>query len=182
MKKAVLLILSLLLLLTSCGIKRDVCYYAYFGDSAFLLTYSADKNTLYRIDIPVRTLAIWAKDNGYTNMKDVMRDYAQMKENGFIIGNSDTRQALDDILDALCGRHLQTTEERMNAFVRKASVLKNSSLIARMNNLCSTNLTDLARAVMTSNPKVCCLDAGSFLMEDSLYSQKYFKEWLGQII
>lgn len=182
MKKVIIAALAVLVLLTSCTIAEDKCYYAYFGDSAFLLVYSAGKNTLYKVDIPMDCLVIWAKANNYTNMKDVMLDYVQLRSDGFMIGNVQTHEALNQIIDALAGQKLENSEQRLETIVKNRSVLKNTTFVENINKLCSTSLSDLAKIIVSKKPDICCFDTGDFLMKDSEYSQKYFTQWLGQIL
>lgn len=182
MKKLVLVLLTVLLVLSSCTLNKNICYYSYMEDSAFLLIYSAEKNTLYRIDIPVNTLALWARDNGYSNMKNVMLDYVSLKEDGFIACSKETHKEINGIIEVIIGSGYATTEQKMQAMVDKAYVFKEESILSSLNSLCSTDLSTLVKTVNSKKPEVCCIDAGTFLMKDSEYSQRYFKIWLDQLL
>lgn len=182
MKKVLFTALIVLLLLSSCTLSKDCCYYAYFGDSAFIIVYSGSKNSLYRIDIPVDILVVWAKNNGYTNMKDAMLDYVQLRADGFIVGNKESHQALNEIINALAGRTLTTSQEKMELISEKKNVIGNSQFVENINTLCSANLSELAKIIRTKDPLITCFNAGEFLVNDSGFSQKYFTQWLGQIL
>ncbi len=174
-----------MLLLTSCAQKKDVVYYGYFTDSAIMVVYSQQKNTLYEINVPMSLITSWAAVNGESGVMDAMRSLAGLNEDGFMTGSPQVLTALREILDALSPGTTgePTSQSRMETIVSKSYLLKNASLMNNINRLCQTDLGALADAITVNSPKVTCLDAEAFLNENDMeFSRKYFRSWLYQVI
>lgn len=175
----------LILTLVSCGGKKDVVYYGYFGDSALMVIYSQEKNTLYEINVPMVLITSYAESTGETNIPAAMRSLSGLNPDGFMLGTPQVLTALREILDALDsssagGTH--TPQQRIETFVEKSYLLKNEALLNNINTLCNTDFSALS-SVVQGQPDVAYFDAQSFLNPDDLdFSRKYFRSWLLQVI
>lgn len=177
----------LLLSLCSCAGKKDVVYYGYFGDSALMVIYSHEKNTLYEINVPMVLLTSYAESTGETSIPAAMKSLSALNADGFMIGTPQVLTALREILDALDSDGgsdgLHTSQERLETLVEKSYLLKSESLVNNINTLCNTDLSALASVITVNQPDVAWFDAQSFLNPDDLdFSRKYFRSWLLQVI
>lgn len=179
----IILALAMLFTLTSCAEKKDVCYYGCFGNTAMLLIYSSRSNSLYEINIPVEQIILWGRANGIENMGSAMRSYVALREDGFMSGNAQVLTAVRDILTALSNEKTPDSLARLRVLTDRPELLSNSRLIDNMNRLCGTDFSALTQALKNNNIEVRCFDAGTFLdTDDIVYSQSYFRRWLGQVL
>lgn len=184
---ATLFLAIVLLGLTSCNGKKDVVYYGYFGDSALMVIYSQEKNTLYEINVPMVLITSYAESTGETNVAVAMRSLGGLNPDGFMLGTPQVLTALREILDALSSSsNKEGTEgsiQRLETLVEKSYLMKSDSLVKNMNTLCNTDLRPLASVITGNQPEVACFDAQLFLNPDDLdFSRKYFRSWLLQVI
>lgn len=178
-----LLVLVSLFALCSCAIQKTVCYYAYFKDTAFLLIYSSEKNTLYKITVPPEIISQYGKSQNIAQIPDAMRSFAGIEESGFILGIPQTYEAALEILDAMSEKENPTAEDRLRVITERAADLSNASLLQKLNSLCGTDLSALINALRLVKADVCILDASSVIkMGDPEFSQKYFTKYLTQVM
>ncbi len=186
MKKAtavLVLALTVLLFFSSCTASGDVCYYGYFGEKAVLLLYSSSKNTLYGVNVPVDSIALWGRANGIESMSASMLSYVGLHEDGFMKGNAQVLAAVEDILDALSSKSGHTPQSRLEVLVSRQELLRNSELIDNMNRLCGTDFSGLIHAIEGKSVSVRYLDIAPYLTnEDIYYSKDYFSRWLAHVL
>ncbi len=185
MKKTVMFILIALILMccVSCSKSDYTCYYGYFSDTAFALIYSNAKNTLYYVKFPLNMIVDWGMDKGIDSVPEVIRNFAGLKESGFMLGNEQTFRALKDILDAMSQNPEPDTKSRLEVIVKRNSDLINKALRTNISRLCSSDITNLLKAVNGKNADVAVMDADVIFKTDNLqFSQQYFQSWMNQII
>lgn len=186
MKKAtVLLVTALIVLLSfsSCKASGDVCYYGFFGQKAVLVLYSSPKNTLYEINVPIDQITLWGRANGIESMSASMLSYVGLHEDGFMKGNIQVYSAVQDILDALSTKTVNTPETRLEVLVTRQELLRNRELIENMNRLCGTDFSGLIHAIEGKSVSVRYYDISPYLRSDDIYySKDYFSRWLAHVL
>lgn len=185
MKKTVMFILIVFILLccVACSNSDYTCYYGYFTDTAFALVYSNAKNTLYYVNLPLNMIVDWGTEKGIDSVPEVIRNFAGLKESGFMLGNGQTLQALRDILDAMSQNPEPDTISRLEVIAKRNSDFINKSLRTNISRLCSSDITPLLKAVNGKNSDVAVLDADVIFTDGNLsFSQQYFQSWMNQII
>lgn len=185
MRKFIIFVLTALLLLSlvSCSSDEYICYYGYFTDCAFALIYSNSKNTLYHVNLPLDMIVEWAGEKGMDSVPEVIRDFAGFKESGFMLGNSQTMQALRDILNAMSHDSDPDIKSRLQVIADRSSDFSRKPLLTNMSRLCSCDISELVNALNGKNASVAAMDASVVLSkEDMAFSQKYFRSWINQII
>jgi hypothetical protein len=115
-----------------------------------------------------------------------MRNYVGLNDRGFLLGSADSLQALKDMLDIMGS---ESTEEpsaakRAATMVDKAPVLSKKPLSDKINQLCGQDAEGLMKLLEgANNPSVSCYDAqGIFTTDDLNFSQRYFSQWLEQVL
>ena len=181
MKKLLAILTIVLLLFVSCYRSSDICYYAYFEERAFILVYSSEKNTLYEIDIPVDILKSWGEINGQTSIRDIMTSFAGLQRTGFMSGSILTLEAIDEIIDTIAEKEPQTSLQRLETVAANVKLFDNAVFLGNINRLTSTEIRPLVR-VFSMGPEICCIDSGTFLPEDVEFAQKYFRQWINQVL
>ncbi|MBO4409379.1 MAG: hypothetical protein J5775_01370 [Spirochaetales bacterium] len=185
--KAVLFALVILtaLLLCSCSGKTTVCYYAYFENSAYAMVYVPSSGTFYCIRLPLEQILLWGKASGLDSIPIAMRNYVGLKDSGFILGTADTLQTIRDMLDALGSESDEpaSSGKRVDTMILKAPVLSKKPVSDKMNQLCGQDAENLLKFLADRTPKGLCYDAHAFFDTDDLnFSQRYFSQWLEQVL
>ncbi len=178
-------LILLVSLLCSCTGESNICYYGYFEDTAYAFVYTPRSNSFYCIQLPLEQILLWGKESGLSSIPVAMGNYVGMKDSGFLLGTSDALYTIKDILDVLGSESEETASnsKRVNTMVAKASVLSKKPLSDKMNQLCGQDSEKLVRLLAEKRPSCWCYDAHSFFTSDDLnFSQRYFKEWLGQVL
>ena len=179
-----LLVFSVMIL-TGCGSDSRICYYAYFEDCAYSFIYSAGNNCIYCIRLPLEQILLWGKASGMDSIPTAMKNYVGMKDKGFLIGTADSVPAIKDILDALGSESPEapSSMKRVKTLVAEAPVLSKRPLSDKINQLCGQDVEGLLKLLSDRNPSCRCYDAQSiFNIEDLNFSQRYFSQWLEQVL
>ncbi len=187
-RKILLSVLVLFLILTSlcsCKSSKKDCFYAYFEDTAFILVYDHSANKLYEVVLPLEEILLWGKEAGLESIPVAMRNYVGLKETGFLIGTKESLQTLRDLLDSM-----ENDEEgensgakRFETFAQNIDVLSKKPLSDNMNKLCGQDMTKALEILKNKNPETVFYDARElFYNEDLNFSQRYFVQWLGQVL
>ena len=174
-----------LVFITSCSSTQNTCYYAYFGDCAFAMIYTPSSNGFYCIQLPLEQILRWGKASGLDSIPIAMRNYVGLKDSGFLIGNSDSLVAIRDILDVLGSEsdEAASNTKRVQTLVQKAQALSKEPLSDKINQLSGQDTESLLKLLADKNPDSWCYDAHSFFNTDDLnFSQRYFTEWLEQVL
>ena len=174
-----------LVFITSCSSTQNTCYYAYFGDCAFAMIYTPSSNSFYCIQLPLEQILRWGKASGLDSIPIAMRNYVGLKDSGFLIGNSDSLVAIRDILDVLGSEsdEAASNRKRVQTMVQKAQALSKEPLSDKINQLSGQDTESLLKLLADKNPDSWCYDAHSFFNTDDLnFSQRYFTEWLEQVL
>lgn len=174
-----------LVFITGCSSVQNTCYYAYFGDCAYAMIYTPSTNSFYCIQLPLEQILRWGKASGLDSIPIAMRNYVGLKDSGFLIGNSDSLRTIKDILDVLGSESddIASNEKRVQTMVRKAQALSKKPLSDKINQLSGQDAESLLKLLAEKNPDSWCYDAHSFFNTDDLnFSQRYFTEWLEQVL
>ncbi len=178
----VLLVISLL---CSCNNSNPQCYYAYYEDTAFIFVYNQEQNTLYEIELPLETILLWGKSAGLSSIPIAMRNYVGLSESGFFVGSLQSLQTLRDLLDVmgLDREGEANNSKRLQTLVENISLLSKKPLSDNMNKLCGQDVSKAFKVIENVTPKTLYYDArGLFSTEDLNFSQRYFTQWLGQVL
>lgn len=186
-RKVISILIAVLLAfaLTGCRSGQNTCYYAYFSDCAFAMIYSPGKDCLYCIDLPLEQILRWGKESGLDSIPMAMRNYVGLKDSGFLLGTSDSLAVLRDILDALGSESSAPVSEtkRVQTLVSKVTVLNRKPLSDKIIQLCGQDAEGLMKILSDKNPQCVCYDAHSMFNTDDLnFSQRYFTQWLEQVL
>ena len=185
LKKVVVLLICALVLLSSCSDDNMDCYYAYFEDTAFILVYEHSNNTLYEIELPLQSILLWGKSAGLSSIPVAMRNYVGLSEDGFLVGTTQSLQTLKDMLDVM-GLDVEgeaSSSKRLQTLIDNVSVLSKKPLSDNMNKLCGQDISKVLKVLETASPKMLYYDARNlFSTEDLNFSQRYFTQWLGQVL
>ncbi len=182
---ALLFVTILSLLLCSCAGDVNTCYYGYFEDTAYALIYTPRSNSFYCIQLPLEQILLWGKESGLSSIPIAMGNYVGQKDSGFLIGTSEALLTVKDILDVLGSESEEpaSNSKRIETMVAKASVLSKKPLSDKINQLCGQDSEKLLRLLAEKSPTCWCYDAHSFFTTDDLnFSQRYFTEWLEQVL
>lgn len=181
----ILIAVLMVLALTGCRSGQNTCYYAYFGDCAFAMIYSPAEDCLYCIDLPLEQILRWGKESGLDSIPMAMRNYVGLKDSGFLLGTSDSLAVLRDMLDALGSESADQPSEvkRIGTMVAKATVLNRKPLSDKIIQLCGQDAESLMKLLSDKDPQCLCYDAHSMFNTDDLnFSQRYFSQWLEQVL
>ena len=182
---SILFACMVLVFITGCSSVQNTCYYAYFGDCAYAMIYTPSTNSFYCIQLPLEQILRWGKASGLDSIPIAMRNYVGLKDSGFLIGNSDSLRTIRDILDVLGSEsdEIASNEKRVQTMVRKAQALSKKPLSDKINQLSGQDAESLLKLLAEKNPDSWCYDAHSFFNTDDLnFSQRYFTEWLEQVL
>ena len=182
---SILFACMVLVFITGCSSVQNTCYYAYFGDCAYAMIYTPSTNSFYCIQLPLEQILRWGKASGLDSIPIAMRNYVGLKDSGFLIGNSDSLRTIRDILDVLGSESddIASNEKRVQTMVRKAQALSKKPLSDKINQLSGQDAESLLKLLAEKNPDSWCYDAHSFFNSDDLnFSQRYFTEWLEQVL
>jgi len=186
-RKAVSILIAVImaLALTGCRSGQNTCYYAYFGDCAFAMIYSPSEGRLYCIDLPLEQILRWGKESGLDSIPIAMRNYVGLKDSGFLLGSTDSLAVMRDMLDALGSESTAQPSElkRLETMVSKATVLNRKPLSDKIIQLCGQDVEGLMKLLSDKDLKCLCYDAHSMFNTDDLnFSQRYFSQWLEQVL
>ncbi|MBR2282035.1 MAG: hypothetical protein IJ863_05375 [Spirochaetales bacterium] len=188
-RKAVALIIAIItcvsLLLCGCAGDSRVCYYGYFGDTAYAFIYTPRNNHFNCIQLPLEEILLWGKASGLSSIPIAMGNFVGLKDSGFLVGSSDALLTLKDMLDVLGSENEEPagSVKRVETMVAKASVLSKRPLSDKINQLCGQDSEKLLKLLAEKNPSCWCYDAHSFFDSDDLnFSQRYFSQWLEQVL
>lgn len=188
-KRSVLfLVLSVLLLsvlLVSCSPSQYTCFYAYFEDSAYALVYVPSSNSFYCIQLPLEQILLWGKASGLDSIPIAMRNYVGLKDSGFLLGTSYTLLTMKDLLDAIGSDSDEkpSNSKRVSTMVEKSSQLSRKPISDRISQLCGQDSEQLFSLLAEHNPASFSYDAHGFFNSDDLnFSQRYFSQWLEQVL
>ena len=181
----ILIAVLMVLALTGCRSAQNTCYYAYFGECAYALIYSPEDDCLFCIQLPLEHILRWGKESGLDSIPMAMRNYVGLKDSGFLLGTTDSLAVLRDMLDALGSEsEVQPSGiKRVETMVAKSAVLSRKPLSDRMIQLCGQDVEGLMKLLSGKDPQCLCYDAHSMFNTDDLnFSQRYFTEWLEQVL
>ena len=181
----ILIALVALLSLVSCNADSKVCYYAYFEDCAYSIIYSQRNNSMYCIQLPLEQILLWGKASGMDSIPTAMKNYVGMKDKGFLIGTSDSIVTVKEILDTMGSESDESpsSTKRVKTLVSKAALLSKRPLLDKINQLCGQDTESLLKLLSDKNPSCRCYDAQSIFNTDDLnFSQRYFSQWLEQVL
>ena len=182
-RRTLILILSLVLLcsvLVSCSSDRYICYYGFFEDSAYAFVLDSKDNTFYSVRLPLEQILLWGKASGLDSIPVAMRNYVGLKESGFLLGSSGTLLAMRDLLDAMGS---DSDSARVNTMVDKASILGRKPIAEKISLLCGQDSEQLFALLAQHRPESYSYDAHSLFNSDDLnFSQRYFTQWLEQVL
>ena len=186
-KFLLLLCISFLMASLVCSCTNDnlECYYAYYEDTAFIFVYKQDQNTLYEVELPLETILLWGKSAGLNSIPIAMRNFVGLSENGFFVGTSQALQTLRDLLDVmgLDKEGGSSSTKRLQTLVDNIAVLSKKQLSDKMNTLCGQDVSKAFKIIEGMNPTTLYYDARTlFSTEDLNFSQRYFTQWLGQVL
>ncbi len=181
----VLMAVVCLAVLCSCTSSNRDCFYAYFEDTAFILVYDRNQDTLYEVILPLEPILLWGKDAGLDSIPVAMRNFVGLKESGFLVGTSISLQTLRDMLDVM-GTDMEgepSGAKRLATFADNVAVLSKKPLSDNMNRLCGQDMSKVLDVLENKSPNAVYYDAGGlFDNEDLNFSQRYFTQWLGQVL
>ena len=181
----VLVAVVCLAVLCSCTSSNRDCFYAYFEDTAFILLYDRNQDTLYEVILPLEPILLWGKDAGLDSIPVAMRNFVGLKESGFLVGTSISLQTLRDMLDVM-GADKEGEPggaKRLATFADNVAVLSKKPLSDNMNRLCGQDISKVLDVLENKSPNAVYYDArGLFDNEDLNFSQRYFTQWLGQVL
>ena len=182
--KKVLIILTVLIfaaLFVSCDRADDVCVYAYFNNTAFLLIFNNSNNTVYRIELPLDLIVNYGKLRNLTTVPQAMEDFTGLKADILVAGTQDSYKSLRRILD--CWADNRTSEDYLKTMVIHAQDLSKQPLLSKINRLCSSDVSTFIEHLKTPELDTVCIDCGSFLgLEDPMQSRSYFRKWIRQLL
>ena len=188
-KRCILFLISVVLLLSvllvSCSSSQYTCFYAYFEDSAYAFVYVPSSNSFYCIQLPLEQILLWGKASGLDSIPVAMRSYVGLKDNGFLLGTSDTLLTMKDLLDALGSDldEIPSNSKRVSTMVEKSSQLSKKPISDRISQLCGQDSEQLFSLLAEHSPKSFSYDAHGFFNSDDLnFSQRYFTQWLEQVL
>lgn len=181
----ILIAVLMVLALTGCSSGQNTCYYAYFGDCAYALIFSPDGGRLYCMELPLEQILRWGKESGLDSIPMAMRNYVGLKDSGFLLGTTDSLAVLRDMLDAMGSESDEQPSgmKRVETMVSKATVLCRKPLCDKLIQLCGQDVESLLKLLSAKNPQFVCYDAHSMFNTDDLnFSQRYFTQWLEQVL
>ncbi|MCF0261358.1 MAG: hypothetical protein HUK23_00430 [Sphaerochaetaceae bacterium] len=180
-----LFIVLSLCLFVGCNSNTVTCYYGYFEDHAYAFVYQERNNTLYGIRLPLEQVLLWGKASNLDSIPTAMKNYVGLNDSGFLIGTAASLQTVSDLLDALGSESEEpvSSAKRLVTMVDKADVLTTKPLSTKIGQLCGQDALALLKLIAEKKPQCFSYDAHSFFTtEDLNFSQRYFSQWLNQVL
>ena len=181
----ILFVLLLSVLLVSCSSNQYTCFYGYFEDSAYAFVYMPSSNSFYCIQLPLEQILLWGKASGLDSIPVAMRNYVGLKDSGFLLGTSNSLMTFKELLDAIGpdpdGK--TSNSKRVSTMVEKAAQLSKRPISDKISQLCGQDSEKLFSLLAEHNPTSISYDAHGFFNSDDLnFSQRYFSQWLEQVL
>ena len=181
----ILFVLLLSVVLVGCSSNRYTCFYGYFEDSAYAFVHVSSSNTFYCIQLPLEQILLWGKASGLDSIPVAMRNYVGLKDSGFLLGTSNSLLTMKDLLDAIGSDSDEkpSNSKRVSTMVEKAAQLSKKPISDRISQLCGQDSEQLFSLLAEHTPKSVSYDARGFFNSDDLnFSQRYFSQWLEQVL
>ena len=182
---SILIMLAAVLFLTGCSSGQNTCWYAYFGECAYAMVYTPADNSFICINLPLEQILRWGKASGLDSIPMAMRNYVGLKDTGFLLGTPESLAGLRDILDALGSESDEQPSggKRIRTLVADAGSLSRRPALDRLIPLCGQDVEGLLELLAEKNPQCWCYDVhGIFNTDDLNFSQRYFAQWLEQVL
>ena len=182
---SVLIVLAAALFLTGCSSGQNTCWYAYFGECAYAMVYTPADNSFTCIQLPLEQILRWGKASGLDSIPMAMRNFVGLKDSGFLLGTPESLSALRDILDALGSESDEQPSgaKRVYTMVAEAGSLTRRPTLDRLIPLCGQDVEGMLKLLAEKDPECWCYDAhGIFYTDDLNFSQRYFTQWLEQVL
>ena len=182
---SILIVLAAALFLTGCSSGQSTCWYAYFGECAYAMVYTPSDNSFTCIQLPLEQILRWGKASGLDSIPMAMRNYVGLKDSGFLLGTTESLSALRDILDALGSESDEQPSgaKRIMTLVAEAGSLSRRPALDRLIPLCGQDVEDMLKLLAEKTPECWCYDAHDIFNTDDLnFSQRYFSQWLEQVL
>ena len=181
----ILFVLLLSVVLVSCSSNQYTCFYGYFEDSAYAFIYVPASNSFFCIQLPLEQILLWGKASGLDSIPVAMRNYVGLKDSGFLLGTSNSLLTFKDLLDAIGSDSDEkpSNSKRVSTMVEKAAQLSKKPISDRISQLCGQDSEQLFTLLAEHTPASISYDAHGFFNSDDLnFSQRYFSQWLEQVL
>ena len=181
----ILFVLLLSVVLVSCSSNQYTCFYGYFEDSAYAFIYVPASNSFFCIQLPLQQILLWGKASGLDSIPTAMRNFVGLKDSGFLLGTSNSLLTFKDLLDAIGSDSDEkpSNSKRVSTMVEKAAQLSKKPISDRISQLCGQDSEQLFTLLAEHNPTSISYDARGFFNSDDLnFSQRYFSQWLEQVL
>ena len=140
---------------------------------------------MYEVRLPLQQILLWGREAGMDSIQMAIRNFVGLEEEGFLIGNFRSLETAREIIEALGeqGSLELDCQSRLNIFISKAEVLSKKNLLDNMKKLCGEDISIIIDLVCEKKPQGVYFDSQSFINSNDLdYSQRYFSQWLGQVL
>ena len=181
----ILFVLLLSVVLVSCSSNQYTCFYGYFEDSAYAFVYAPSTNRFYCIQLPLEQILLWGKASGLDSIPVAMRNFVGLKDSGFLLGTSNSLLTMKDLLDAIGSDSDEkpSNSKRVSTTVEKAAQLSKKPISDRISQLCGQDSEQMFTLLAEYEPTSISYDARGFFNSDDLnFSQRYFSQWLEQVL
>ena len=181
----ILFFLLLSVVLVSCSSNQYTCFYGYFEDSAYAFVYAPSTNRFYCIQLPLEQILLWGKASGLDSIPVAMRNFVGLKDSGFLLGTSNSLLTMKDLLDAIGSDSDEkpSNSKRVSTMVEKAAQLSKKPISDRISQLCGQDSEQMFTLLAEYEPTSISYDARGFFNSDDLnFSQRYFSQWLEQVL
>ena len=181
----ILFVLLLSVVLVSCSSNQYTCFYGYFEDSAYAFVYAPSTNRFYCIQLPLEQILLWGKASGLDSIPVAMRNFVGLKDSGFLLGTSNSLLTMKDLLDAIGSDSDEkpSNSKRVSTMVEKAAQLSKKPISDRISQLCGQDSEQMFTLLADYEPTSISYDARGFFNSDDLnFSQRYFSQWLEQVL
>ena len=181
----ILFVLLLSVVLVSCSSNQYTCFYGYFEDSAYAFVYAPSTNRFYCIQLPLEQILLWGKASGLDSIPVAMRNFVGLKDSGFLLGTSNSLLTMKDLLDAIGSDSDEkpSNAKRVSTMVEKAAQLSKKPISDRISQLCGQDSEQMFTLLAEYEPTSISYDAHGFFNSDDLnFSQRYFSQWLEQVL
>lgn len=181
----ILFVLLLSVVLVSCSSNQYTCFYGYFEDSAYAFVYAPSTNRFYCIQLPLEQILLWGKASGLDSIPVAMRNFVGLKDSGFLLGTSNSLLTMKDLLDAIGSDSDEkpSNSKRVSTMVEKAAQLSQKPISDRISQLCGQDSEQMFTLLAEYEPTSISYDARGFFNSDDLnFSQRYFSQWLEQVL
>ena len=181
----ILFVLLLSVVLVSCSSNQYTCFYGYFEDSAYAFVYAPSTNRFYCIQLPLEQILLWGKASGLDSIPVAMRNFVGLKDSGFLLGTSNSLLTMKDLLDAIGSDSDEkpSNSKRVSTMVEKAAQLSKKPISDRISQLCGQDSEQMFTLLAEYEPTSISYEARGFFNSDDLnFSQRYFSQWLEQVL